>query len=191
MFRDSLDDLSMLIMEWGHSAWVQKLRVGLGDSMKLAQKIDGLTWLSEQRVRLHRRGCEFTGSSHCDNEEMMFDMHRGAFVCVDYIHGAHGFFDIADLVKIFANNKWDRCLEDESVWIIHTVNVTTGLIVNRMAKHVQKKWKMKKIERHHRLTNWMMRLGIILANKSKATCATSNPRESHDVGDPFHLNLMD
>ena len=120
--------------------------------------------------------------------DVTFDMHLGSFVELHYVHGAHGFFDIADLVKIFANNKWDRCLEDESVWIIHTVNVTTGLIVNRMAKHVQKKWKIK---RHHRLTNWMIRLGIILANKSNAMCATSNPRESHEVGNPFHLNLMD
>ena len=96
---------------------------------------------------------------------MTFDMHLGSFVELHYVHGAHGFFDVGEVTMIWARNTWS-IERSRAIYMINTVDVTTGFILKRIAKRVQK---IARKRRHARLTKWMMRLGIILANKRKAT----------------------
>ena len=169
--------------KWMHSDVVQHFNVSPDDSIALAQCIPHLMWLSETRVRKHQRGCDFTGNNcltrdwTSNRHDVFFDMQLGSFVCLNHISGAHGFFDIGDMLQVFRNNTWIHLEEMHipdptfiDVWLINTVDVKKGFIVKRAARRFTKCTKAITAKRiHERLTNWMMRIGIILANNWKGT----------------------
>ena len=108
------------------------------DKLTAVRENMSMPWMSKTRIEQYEPGMDFAGHDMGDDgseRERMFDLRSGWFLTIDYVHGRHGCFEIAQCHHI--SNAIDyvpcmmsfapQCLDPElDVFCISMLDAWTG-----------------------------------------------------------------
>lgn len=128
-------------MAWNQTMMMDVANIIPGDRVSAVHGPMNMPWISTNRINKYVTNFDFTNTHIIDdynshNVLIYFDLMSCQFVVIDYTHGKHGCFGIA------------QTIDNNDVFHISLITEDSGLKILKTVQIIQRAWRKKIANRH-------------------------------------------